>query len=52
MIRFMFHEWLWFDPGSPDRMPVAVRSAPSTARATPNENPALAAGEIRFPLEE
>jgi hypothetical protein len=52
MIRFMFRGLLWFGPGSPDRMPIAVRSALSTVRATPNESPALAAGEIRFPLEE
>ena len=51
MIRFMFRGLPWFDPGSSDRIPVAVRSVPP-ATLHPNESPALAAGEMRFPLED
>jgi len=51
MIRFMFRGLPWFDPGSSDRIPVAVRSVPPTA-PYPNESLILAAGEMRFPLEE
>ncbi len=34
MIRFMFRGLPWSDPGSPDRMPIAVRSVPQP-RHTP-----------------
>jgi hypothetical protein len=51
MIRFVFQGWLCFDGGSPDRMPVALRSVPQTAPIA-NDSPALAAGEARLPLEE
>ena len=51
MIRFTFGGLPWFDPGSSDRMPVAVRSVPPTA-LHPNESLILAAGEMRFPLED
>jgi hypothetical protein len=51
MIRFMFRGLPWFDPGSSDRMPVAVLRVPPTALQS-NQSPALAAGEMRFPLEE
>jgi hypothetical protein len=51
MIRFMFRGLPWFNPGSSDRMPVAVQSVLPTALHL-NESPTLVAGEIRFPLEE
>jgi len=51
MIRFVFQGSPWFDAGSSDRMPVAVRSVPPTV-PNPNDSPTLAAGETRFPLEE
>jgi hypothetical protein len=51
MIRSMLRRLPWFDPGSSDRMSVAVRSVPPTAPHL-NQSRTLAAGEMKFPLEE
>jgi hypothetical protein len=52
MIRSMFRGFPRFDPPrSFDRMPVAEQSVPLPA-FHPYESSTLAAGEMRFPLEE